>query len=282
MHVVSDQFDGLLAADSTEFCGLWTITRRDGKVIRLTDHDRDVPFMGNVYRSDIGFTSSAILVSAINQANQNVELDVAMAEGGMSERDIRARLYDAASCVLLLVNWRTLDAGAMTMFTGRFGRIAFTERGHCTVEVTSLLGADVPVADEAYSQSCRNDLGDLLCQVPLEKLAINITVVRLLNRTDFVVDTLGGRPTDYFALGQLKWLSGSNEAVPVDIRTTLSDTLVVGMFYPLGVAIAVGDQGRLYPGCNKQWDGNGHGCASFNNQLNFRGEPLSSNFTASA
>lgn len=273
MHFVSPEFEAALGEEATEFCGLWTITRRDGFVIRLTDHDTDVVFGGERYRADVGFTASATSISA--NANQSVELDVAMSDQGIKELDVRGRLYDGADCVLQRFNYKNVEAGTMTLFNGRFGRIKFTEFGHCTIEVMSLGAIDAPIANEVYSQSCRNHLGDTLCRVAIEQLAVNITVVEVLNKQDFIVNTFGGRPTDYFALGQLKWNSGANATIPVDIRTNNSSTMMLGMFYPLGTEVAVGDTGRLYPGCNKQWSVCG---SKFGNQLNFRGEPLVSNF----
>lgn len=264
-----------MGEEATNFCGLWTITRRDGFVMYITDHDADVTFGGNRYRADVGFTASAVVISSMSNANQSVELDVAMDDDGLKEADFRGRLYDGASCVLQAFNYVNPTAGVMTLFNGRFGRIKFTEHKHCTIEVQSIGAIDAPIANETYSQSCRNHLGDGLCRVAIEQLAISIQVVEVLNRQDFIVDTLGNRPTDYYALGQLKWNTGNNTLVPVDIRTNNSSTLMVGMFYPLAAPVEVGDRGRLYPGCNKQWSTCG---AKFGNQLNFRGEPLVSNF----
>lgn len=277
MHSVSTQYDALLAQPATEFCHLWKVTRRDGKEMRLTDHDVDVTFGGKVWRSDIGFTSSAILISAVNAANQSLQIDLAMSPNGVREQDLRGRLYEDSVCEVMELNWRHPEAGVMQLFKGKFGRAKFTDRFHCTIEVLSLTAIDVPIASEVYSQTCRNALGDSLCKVQIESLAINIVVTEIVNKMDFKVDNLGNKPEDFFAFGQLKWSGGNNTDVPVDVRTTVPDEKLVGLFYPLASPIQVGDTGRLYPGCLKTWSICG---SKFANQVNFRGEPLVSNFTA--
>lgn len=75
----------------------------------------------------------------------------------------------------------------------------------------------------------------------------------------------------YYEQGVLTWLTGANAGVSMEVKAWTgapSDqmTLELAMPYP----IAVGDTFKVTAGCDKTW----RACISFNNALNFRGEPF--------
>jgi uncharacterized phage protein (TIGR02218 family) len=260
-------------------CRLIEVTRQDGFVLRLTDCDRDVVINGVIYRSDIGFTASALLVGLNLNQTQGMTLTVGLSEegvGGMTKRDLRTRRYSAGSVVLYECDYTQAADTQLAMFKGIVGRVTYTDTNEAQIEVLPFSDDTAMFADQVYSQTCRASLGDSRCGFPIESFAVNFVVTAVTSLTTFQVDTFGptaaGRPDiDYFAEGQMKWLTGDNAAWECDVLTGNLSTRTFTSFFPVPAPIKVGDTGRVYPGCNRQLST----CHDkFDNVLNYRGEPF--------
>lgn len=271
MRSVSASFDTSLNQVTTTFARLWTITRPDGVIINLTDHDSDITVGGVLYKASIGFTSTTVLTSSLSIGSQNVTLTVPLTDLGVTEADLRHRIYEDSTATLSVCDYANTAAGTMTIFSGRVGRAVLSNKKRAAIEIISSTDPNLFVADESYSLQCRNDLGDATCQFPIFNRAVNFTVASVIDTMAFSVDTLAGQADDYFALGQIKWTAGDNESIISDVRTNNGPLKTVGLFYPLPFAIQVGDTGQILPGCDK----NLTTCfKKFNNVVNFRGEPF--------
>jgi len=269
MRTVSTEFNTALGQVGTTFARLWTITRTDGRVIRLTDNDSNVLVDGQIFQASFGFTSTAVLTSSTSVGSQNVELTVPLVDLGITEDDLRSRIYEEATAVLRVVNYEHPEDGTMLIFSGIVGRVVLSDKHRATIEVISFADPNVYIAGEQYSSSCRNDLGDSRCRFNIYSMAIEFEVESLIDTMAFVIDDMKGQPDDFFALGQIKWLSGENVDQVSDVRTNVLAMRSVGLFYPLPYPIAAGDTGQLLPGCDKQ----ATTCFSkFNNIINMRAE----------
>jgi len=270
--------------DVTRICRLVRITRADGFILRLTDSIFDIHIGAEpdveVYRSKIGFTTSAMMVGLNLAQQQGVSMTVALTDDGITRSDIKNRRYYGASVEIFECDFTAPDDSLLLMFMGTVGRVSYTQTGSCDVEV--LNGQeDATLADEVYSQTCRADLGDSRCSFPIDMLKLTATVVAVSSNIEFTLDTFG--PTaegqsdvDFFALGQLKWLTGDNEGWEMDILRGTLDTKIIELFYPTPSDIVVGDTLLMYPGCDKQFST----CrARFDNAVNFRGEPFAPQWT---
>lgn len=253
------------------------ITRQDGFVLRLTDADGDLTIDGNLFRSDIGFTASALLVGLNLNQTQGLTLTIGLSDedGSVSKRDLRTRRYDGAQVVYSECDFTQPDDSKLVIFKGKVGRAAYKDTGEAQIEILPLTDDTVQFADEVYSQTCRASLGDSRCGFPIESFAIPFTVTGVDGLTSFLVDTFGatatGRPDiDYFSQGQLKWLTGDNEQWTCDILRGNIITKEVTIFFPVPATIRVGDTGKMYPGCDRQ---NSTCLSKFDNVVNFRGEP---------
>lgn len=275
MRSVTDNFDASLKQTGTTFARLWTITRKDGAIIRLTDHDSNVIIGLHIFSSSIGFTTTAVMTSSLSIGAQTVELKVPLVDLGVTEDDLRHRIYEEAAAVLEVVDYDHPEYGTMVLFSGLIGRVVLSDKKRANIEVISFTDPNVNVANEQYSATCRNDLGDSLCKFNLFSMAVNFTVVSNIDTMAFTVNTLSGQKDNFFALGQIKWLTGENKGLVSDVRTTALGLLSVGLFYPLPFPIAVGNTGQLLPGCDHQLTT----CFSkFNNVVNFRAEPFAPAF----
>lgn len=276
MRTVSAGFDGALQQTTTTFARLWKITRTDGVVINITDATRDVTTLdGTVYTSSNGFTCTPILTSSLAIGSQSVQLTVPLTDLGITDFDLRHRLFEGATAVLSIADYLHPEYDVMTYFSGQVGRIVMSDKKRATLDVISKTDPNLFVAGESYCQSCRNDLGDSNCQFPIFNFALTITVTSVIDTMAFGVDNLAGQDTDAFALGQIKWLTGSNKLLVSDVRTNNSVLKTIGLFYPMPFNVQVGDTGQLLLGCDKQLTT----CfKKFANVLNFRAEPFAPSF----
>jgi uncharacterized phage protein (TIGR02218 family) len=253
------------------------ITRQDGRVLRLTDADFDIVIDGNIYRSDIGFTASAMLVGLNLNQVQGLSLSIALTDDGITKKDLQTRRYTAALVVVSECDYTQPAASKFVMFKGKCGRTSFKDTGDALIDVLPLTDETVKFADEVYSASCRASLGDSRCGFPIESFVVPFTVTAVATGlTSFTINTFGpsaeGRPDiDYFSQGQLKWLTGGNAEWECDVLRGDLVTKSLTLFFPTPVRVAVGDTGKLYPGCDRLLST----CANkFANVLNFRGEPF--------
>jgi uncharacterized phage protein (TIGR02218 family) len=251
------------------------ITRQDGFVLRLTDCDFDLVVDGLIYRSDIGFTASALLIGMNLQQAQGMTLDIGLKDDGITKNDLRMRRYDAADVLYYECDFTQPTDSKLLLFKGRIGRGTYKDTGGAQLEVLPFTDDTVQFADEVYQQSCRHNLGDTRCRFPILAFAVNFTVTRVGSGTSFFVDTFGptaaGRPDeDYFSQGQLKWLTGDNTEWASDIISGDFATKNIKTFFPCPIVPKAGDTGIMYPGCDMQLST----CLSkFDNVFNFGGEP---------
>lgn len=281
MKTLSTELNTAIRRDTTFLCRLIEITRIDGEILRLTDAVMNVVIGDDVYRADVGFTLSSLMLGINLQSSQGLTLTVAMTDGGISKSDLRARKYYAATVETFLCDFTQPEDTKQSLWIGKVGRVSFTETGVATIETVPYGSSLEQFADESYSQTCRASLGDELCQFPIEAYRVDFTVTRVIDNSQFVVDTFGSTAaatplTNYFGFGQMKWLSGSNLNWEMDIIQGTFSTKTITLFYPTPETMQVGDTGKMYPGCNRQ-----HSTCStkFSNTLNYRGEPYAPQWT---
>ncbi len=143
----------------------WRLARRDGVVIGLTSHDRDLMVGGIVYRAAPGMKPSALETSDSLDA-ATMDLEGAIASDAIASGDLDAGRWDGAELELFVTDWSAADAVPVTVARGSLG--AIERRGAAFAAelqgVTRLL--DRPVCP-ATSPSCRAMLGDRACRVDL-------------------------------------------------------------------------------------------------------------------
>lgn len=105
----------------TTTCRCWLLERRDGWSLGFTDHDEDVAFAGMVFSASSGVTASA-LESTTGLAVNNTEAVGALSAAGLTEADIEAGRFDAASITFWLVNW-TDPEQRVIRFRGTLGEV---------------------------------------------------------------------------------------------------------------------------------------------------------------
>ena len=203
-----------------------------------------------------------------NLAVDNLDITGVLDSLDIKEADILAGRYDFAEVEIFSVN--VLDITQKTIHRrGWLGEV--TIRGEQFVaEIRGLTQKLQCNIGELYSPSCRAIFGDKRCKASPANIFVEIVDNVDIARQIFTAKPDGGKvpPVDYFASGKVTWLSGNNEGLVQEIKKFRNRQFILTL--PMPNAIEKGDSFLAVPGCDKSFK---TCCNTFNNAINFRGEP---------
>src|SRR6476660_299608 len=88
----------------TTLCHCWIVTRRDGLQQGFTDHDVDVVLGAVMCKAATGLAASEA-TAVLGLAVQGSEVAGALTDDSLTEADLAAGRYDAATVEVFLVDW---------------------------------------------------------------------------------------------------------------------------------------------------------------------------------
>lgn len=243
----------------------WLITRTDGVVQGFTDAMADLTVSGQLYKAVTGFEPSAI-ESTSQMAVDNMEINGLFNSSAVTPSDVYAGIYSDARIAAFYVNRLSPADGVMSMKRGYIGQISW-ELGKFVVEVRGVMQPFSQNIVELCSETCRASLGDARCKVGMAQYTVTGTVATVAgNRV--LTDTARLEPDGYFRYGVLKFTSGSNSGLAMEVKSFTNKT--IELLLPLSRPISPGDTYTMTAGCDRT----APTCNDrFNNILNFRGEP---------
>lgn len=255
----------------TTLCRCWTLTRRDGVVQGFTDHDEDVVVDGVTCRAGTGLTASEA-TAQLGLAVDGTEMSGALADEALTEADLAAGRYDAASVKVHLVDWSEPSL-VVLLATGKLGEI----RREGAAFVAELRGLADELAQDfgrLYTATCSADLGDARCKVDLTLPALRGegSVAESEGLSSFLAEGLDDFDDGLFTAGKLTWSSGVNAglAVEVKVHRVGLDGVRLDLWQAAPELIAEGDGFVVTAGCDKRFAT----CRDrFGNGVNFRGFP---------
>ncbi len=261
-----------LAGGATTLARCFAVTRRDGMVLGVTDHDRDLGFDGITFRAGSGLTAKAIQQST-GLAVDNTEAFGALKSDAITEADILGGRYDGAEVRTWLVNWADVSVRTL-QFRGTLGEVV-RRGGGFNAELRGLAEGLNQPQGLIYHSRCSAVLGDGRCRFDLtlpgyagERAVEEVDGGRVFRFADFT-----GYDDRWFEKGRFAVLTGAAKGL---IGAVKNDRLRGGgireveLWQALGVAPAPGDLVRLEAGCDKRTET----CRlKFANLDNFRGFP---------
>lgn len=253
-----------LREDLVTMAWCWRLSRRDGVVIGLTSHDRDLLWDGLTYQAAPGMRPSA-LESHDHLDGSTMDLEGAIASDAIMERDLDAGRWDGAQMQLYVTDWTEPAAAPILMMEGMLGGIE--RRGASfSAELQGVMRhLDGPVCP-VTSPSCRANLGDKACGV---NLAARTYMRHVIAMDGHVVTLDAAVPVGRMIYGDFLWLDGANCGVSSPISQQNSGiVLQLAEEPPLQQRLPA--RVRMVEGCDKQLAT----CrTTFSNAVNFRGEP---------
>lgn len=185
MRTCSVELDAALSREDLTLCRLWEITFIDGRVFYYTDLSLPHLYADKVYLSDPGITVSTIR-NSVTGGLQNATVELGYSDLAISERDVKLGAADGAQYRILIVDYTLPAAGHMEVFSGRVVSINVTDRISCRMELQGASAGNVgKVIGEVYSQRCRNVFGDNRCKIDINAMAVDFTVLQLIDLVRF-------------------------------------------------------------------------------------------------
>lgn len=242
------------------FC--WRLERRDGVVIGLTSHDRDLFIQDLRYRAAPGMRPSAVR-GGITADGGDTDVEGALVADAINEADLFAGRWDGAGLELRLTEWEAPGLLWLLLARGELGAVG-RKGGAFTAELAGAATVLGQAVAPSTSPDCRASLGDRQCRVDLAGRRRIVTVAAVADADVTIAGLIAG---DY-AFGTLRWLSGANGGIVQGVADNGAD--VVMLVDPPPFAVEAGTLALLTEGCDRQI---GTCATRFANALNFRGEP---------
>ena len=256
----------------TTLCRCWLITRNDGIVQGFTDHDEDVALDAVTCRAGTGLVGSEA-TQKLGMAVDGSEISGALTDDSLSENDLAAGRYDAATVEIWLVDWSEPSLRVL-LAKGTLGEVR-REGSAFTAEVRGLSDRLSEESGRLFTATCNADLGDARCTINLTDPAFFGSGAVTVSSATSTFDASGLDAFDdgWFTQGKLTFTGGANAgfAMEVKIHRRNDSGVTIALWQAMPEPIAAGDTFTITAGCDKRFST----CHDrFNNVVNFRGFPF--------
>jgi uncharacterized phage protein (TIGR02218 family) len=271
MRTVPPALQEKLDSGATTLCRCYVLTRSDSVVLGFTDHDADIVIDSVACRAGTGLSASEA-TAKLGLSVDGSEISGALSDDALTEADLAAGRYDAATVETWLVDWSDpvlrLLLSKSTLGEVRRDGPAFS------AELRSLSDRLNQESGRIYTSTCSSDLGDPRCGVPLGDAAFSSAgeVSTLLGTSNFTASGLEDFTDGWFTAGRLAFTGGANNGNAIEIKShVVKDGVVtLTLWQAMPEPVAAGDTFAITAGCDKRFAT----CRDrFNNAVNFRGFP---------
>lgn len=162
MKDVSPELAARFEGEVTSLCLCWKLTRVDGFVLGVTDHDEVVIVENQDYQP------GASLSGAVFSQNSGLKPGRAAADGflasdAISDADLQAGLWDRARVDVYRVDWRCPKLGGVGIWHGYFSEIEQNQTGAFQAELVSLKADLERPVGRVFQRNCDAVFGDARC-----------------------------------------------------------------------------------------------------------------------
>ena len=114
---VSEELHKALNKEVTYFAGILRITLKNKQILCLTDCDKDIFLDNEIYRSDSGFSPSAI-DSSSNLDIDNFQIELVIDNESIKKEDVENNLFDYADIDIFLIDYENPSFGKIHLKSG--------------------------------------------------------------------------------------------------------------------------------------------------------------------
>ena len=264
-RTISANLKAHYAEHITTIARCWKITRTDAVEFNFTDHDSDIVYDGDAYKSlESGQTTA---MSAKDDMSVDVfDIEIVLSASGIDGDDVKAKLFDHATIWVFELDYTTISDGVITLAYGRVGEIELFEN-YVRVEFRSLSEELKKNIGRSYLNECDAQFGDSRCGLDLDSEGYTSigTVNVVTDRANFSTSGAGGAS---YTNGRIEFTSGANDGLTMEIKSWSSNNMVLVL--PMPFNPANGDAYKAYYGCGKTLAI----CRdTYDNVVNYRGFP---------
>lgn len=165
MRLIGDDFAARLQSGVTRTCLCWRLTRPDGAVLGVTEHDHLLRVDGVDYEPGGALEAGEFTSSGALKPGQ-ASAAGALSSNAISEADLEAGLWDGARVDVFRVDWAE-PADFVQVWSGRFSEITHGRLGFEAELVSLKADLERPVG-RVFSRRCDAVLGDARCGIDLD------------------------------------------------------------------------------------------------------------------
>lgn len=249
----------------------WRLVLTNGQVMGFTSFNRDITFTddpGVTYKAATGFSPTAVQTST-DMTVDNLEVTGILSSSAITESDLNSGKYDYASVQVLRLNWMDKPyalSKCEILRTGILGQTTINDNQY-QAEVRGLLQYYQFKVGDLYQPACRATLGDSQCTVDLTAFTFSSSVLTVSDNQ--VITSNLTNPDNFFANGNITFTSGLNAGLTMEVKYNQQANGTVTLELPMNYTVNVGDTFDIVKGCDHSIEV----CVTFNNAVNFRGEP---------
>lgn len=275
-----------LNLNATTRCRLLQLAPTLGPVVGYCSTNRPLTYDAGdgygsvVYQVMSGFEQSAVVATGDVSVGNSEAKVLALSGGPITEAAINAGAYDGAEFTVMEVDYTDLTKGHYVVQHGYVGKARSLKGAAFTLELRDLVDLLRQVPWEKYQRTCRvrrfgSQPGDerfpCLYDLTAEWVEdVPVTSLGVESTRTFTASSLA-QAADYFAPGYLVWKTGLNAGMAFEVESFETGGVITTVF-PMPFVPAVDDEFDIRRDCTREWEGH-NSCDTYDNRLNFRGEP---------
>lgn len=239
---------------SKHWVSLWTITRKDGVILRFTSHDHVLEdASGNEYTPAGGFDGSARQrIDAFK--DHTVDFRGVIDSEFITVADLRSGLYREAKVREDTVDSRWPWLGTIMSETWWVDQTTFEKFGWMA-EMSGPSRFLKRKIGHVLDRTCERKLYDTLCTVSRALFTVSATVVGTEDGEKKLViyadPAMAAQSDDYYAYGDVTFTSGANDGLRENVKAYRSSDRRIELQGPMPFPIAPGDTFDIAAGCDK-------------------------------
>jgi uncharacterized phage protein (TIGR02218 family) len=276
-HDTQEALQSLLDGQTLRLTRIYRVTRRDGTVLRLTDHDQEIvcregfldgsadPFSGDyTYTPSTGVFGTAIRQEAALK-KQSMELEALIDSSLISDADLRAGLYQNAIVDIAYCDWQYPWLGFFRHNQYRLTDFQYDEE-RWTATVVNKASELQRKIGKRWSRTCWHTFMDEGCGIAQTPGTTTFPgqIVTAVDpdypRTIFSFDAGAtydgtGEVANYFKAGHIRWATGANAGQTYPVKKSFPGTgfnpMTLELQIPTRAAISGGDLVDVFAGCER-------------------------------
>lgn len=160
MRIIESEYAARLKSGAATTCLCWRLTRADGFVLAVTEHDRALVVDGISYAPGGALSAGAFTLSDGLKPGQ-AAAGGALSHDAISEADLTAGLWDGARVDVLRADWQRPEF-LVAVWAGRLSDVRHGQAGF-EAELVSLKADFERSVGRVYTRRCAAILGDARC-----------------------------------------------------------------------------------------------------------------------
>lgn len=162
MQTLPETLTRRLDGEALTLCLCWKLTRQDGLVIGVTDHDQALTIAGTVYQPGSAFDAGPFSLSDTLKPGQASALGV-LSSDLITIEDLENGVWDSCRVDVYQVDWNAAQSGQRQVWSGYFSEIGLNESGQYSAELVSRKSDLERPIGRVLQRRCDAVLGDERC-----------------------------------------------------------------------------------------------------------------------